>query len=203
MDQRSRGSEIVKAQGNSRSGGRILVDQLQRQGVERLTCVPGESFLAVLGRAARCRDRRAGLPAGRWCGDHGGSVRQAHRPSRHLLRHARPRFDERRTRRAHCRTGFHADDHVHRSGRTRHARARGVSGAGLQGGVRLDRQMGRRNRQRRTHSRTRRARLPRRDAGQAGSGGDLAAGRHSRPRWPMWSTRRASSPRIPRRRMPT
>src|SRR5438445_10430114 len=32
----------------SRPGGRILVDQLQAQGVERLTCVPGESFLAVL-----------------------------------------------------------------------------------------------------------------------------------------------------------
>jgi acetolactate synthase-1/2/3 large subunit len=38
----------VKAQGRSRSGGKILVDQLQAQGVERLTCVPGESFLAVL-----------------------------------------------------------------------------------------------------------------------------------------------------------
>ena len=38
----------MKAHGDSRSGGRILVDQLQIQGVERLTCVPGESFLAVL-----------------------------------------------------------------------------------------------------------------------------------------------------------
>src|SRR3954452_9154591 len=31
-----------------RTGGRVLVDQLIAQGVERLTCVPGESFLAVL-----------------------------------------------------------------------------------------------------------------------------------------------------------
>src|SRR3954468_11058507 len=31
-----------------RTGGRILVDQLIKQGVERLTCVPGESYLAVL-----------------------------------------------------------------------------------------------------------------------------------------------------------
>jgi acetolactate synthase-1/2/3 large subunit len=31
-----------------RSGGRILVDQLLAQGVDRLTCVPGESYLAVL-----------------------------------------------------------------------------------------------------------------------------------------------------------
>lgn len=38
----------MKTTGQSRSGGRILVDQLQIQGVERLTCVPGESFLAVL-----------------------------------------------------------------------------------------------------------------------------------------------------------
>lgn len=31
-----------------RTGGRILVDQLISQGVERLTCVPGESYLPVL-----------------------------------------------------------------------------------------------------------------------------------------------------------
>src|SRR6516225_2662370 len=31
-----------------RSGGQILVDQLLIQGVERATCVPGESYLAVL-----------------------------------------------------------------------------------------------------------------------------------------------------------
>src|SRR5690348_1680413 len=45
---RTKGVTNVRAQGDSRSGGRILVDQLQIQGVERLTCVPGESFLAVL-----------------------------------------------------------------------------------------------------------------------------------------------------------
>ena len=31
-----------------RTGGRVLVDQLVAQGVDRLTCVPGESYLAVL-----------------------------------------------------------------------------------------------------------------------------------------------------------
>ena len=31
-----------------RTGGQVLVDQLLVQGVERLTCVPGESYLAVL-----------------------------------------------------------------------------------------------------------------------------------------------------------
>lgn len=34
--------------GKRRTGGQILVDQLVAQGVERLTCVPGESYLAVL-----------------------------------------------------------------------------------------------------------------------------------------------------------
>ena len=32
----------------SRTGGQILVDQLVKQGVERVTCVPGESYLAAL-----------------------------------------------------------------------------------------------------------------------------------------------------------
>jgi len=31
-----------------RTGGKILIDQLRRQGVERVTCVPGESYLAAL-----------------------------------------------------------------------------------------------------------------------------------------------------------
>ncbi|HLJ71434.1 MAG TPA: thiamine pyrophosphate-binding protein, partial [Roseiarcus sp.] len=33
---------------NLRAGGRILVDQLVRQGVEHVFCVPGESYLAAL-----------------------------------------------------------------------------------------------------------------------------------------------------------
>jgi len=37
-----------KTESTRRTGGRILVDQLIAQGVERLTCVPGESYLAVL-----------------------------------------------------------------------------------------------------------------------------------------------------------
>lgn len=39
---------IAQNHGARRTGGRILVDQLLAQGVERLTCVPGESYLAVL-----------------------------------------------------------------------------------------------------------------------------------------------------------
>ena len=55
-----------------RSGGRILVDQLVAQGVERVYCVPGESYLARARRALRFWRRRHDLPAGGGRGDHGG-----------------------------------------------------------------------------------------------------------------------------------
>src|SRR6201988_671377 len=42
------GREAAMSICERRQGGRILVDQLVAQGVERLTCVPGESYLAVL-----------------------------------------------------------------------------------------------------------------------------------------------------------
>ncbi|WP_181703624.1 thiamine pyrophosphate-dependent enzyme [Chthonobacter albigriseus] len=38
----------MSSETKTRTGGQILVDQLIAQGVERLTCVPGESYLAVL-----------------------------------------------------------------------------------------------------------------------------------------------------------
>ncbi|MGL4287512.1 MAG: thiamine pyrophosphate-binding protein [Phreatobacter sp.] len=39
---------MTKPQTNARTGGQILVDQLVAQGIERVTCVPGESYLAAL-----------------------------------------------------------------------------------------------------------------------------------------------------------
>jgi acetolactate synthase-1/2/3 large subunit len=39
---------MTKSEPNSRTGGQILIDQLVLQGVERVTCVPGESYLAAL-----------------------------------------------------------------------------------------------------------------------------------------------------------
>src|ERR1700684_3676782 len=41
---------------NTRTGGQILVDQLVAQGVERVFCVPGESYLAVLDAFHDARD---------------------------------------------------------------------------------------------------------------------------------------------------
>ena len=35
-------------QAHQRTGGQLLVDALTHQGVERIFCVPGESYLAVL-----------------------------------------------------------------------------------------------------------------------------------------------------------
>lgn len=40
---------------NSRTGGHIVVDQLLAQGVERLFCVPGESYLPILDRLYRSK----------------------------------------------------------------------------------------------------------------------------------------------------
>jgi len=39
---------MTKPPANSRTGGQVLIDQLVLQGVERVTCVPGESYLAAL-----------------------------------------------------------------------------------------------------------------------------------------------------------
>jgi acetolactate synthase-1/2/3 large subunit len=41
----------------ARSGARLLVDQLLIQGVQRVYCVPGESYLAVLDALADCPER--------------------------------------------------------------------------------------------------------------------------------------------------
>ncbi|MGY3573114.1 acetolactate synthase-1/2/3 large subunit [Bradyrhizobium sp. USDA 4504] len=41
-------SQSNGAKRNLRTGGKILIDQLIAQGVERVTCVPGESYLAAL-----------------------------------------------------------------------------------------------------------------------------------------------------------
>jgi acetolactate synthase-1/2/3 large subunit len=41
-------NQSSEARNNLRTGGQILIDQLVMQGVERVTCVPGESYLAAL-----------------------------------------------------------------------------------------------------------------------------------------------------------
>ena len=102
---------------NTRTGGQILIDQLVAQGVERVFCVPGESYLAALDALHDSAIDVMICRAGGRRRDDGGGLGQADRPARHLLRHPRPRRHQRQPRRAYRRAGFDADDPVHRPGR--------------------------------------------------------------------------------------
>ena len=87
----------------TRTGGRILVDQLSIQGCDRIFTVPGESFLAVLDALHDTPEIDVDrLPAGRRRRLHGRRRRQDDRPARRRLRHPRPGRDQRQ-RRGPCR----------------------------------------------------------------------------------------------------
>ena len=94
------------------------------------------------------------LPPGGRRGQHGGSLRQAHRQARHLLRHPRPGRDQCQHRFAYRLPGFDAHDPARRAGRARGHRPRGVPGNRLSPHVRPDGQVGRPDRGRPPHSRT-------------------------------------------------
>ena len=160
----------------SRTGGRILVDQLVAQGVERVYCVPGESYLAALDAlydakiaVTVCRQETGAaimaLTDGRLTGRPGD-----------LLRHPRARRDQRRPWRPYRRARFGAARPVRRPGRARHARPRRLPGDGLSRLLRLDRQMGDRGRGPRPPAGDRPARLPHRDAGPPRPGRRQPAG---------------------------
>ena len=176
-----------------RTGGQILIDQLVIQGVERVYCVPGESYLAALDAMNNspidvtvCRQEAGAammaLTEGRLTGRPGvcfvtrgpGATNAAHG-------------------RAYRRARFRADDPVHRPGRSGDDGAGRVPGNGLSRLLRLDRETGDADRVRRANSRNRPARVPRRDAGPARPGGDRAARRHADGNGRSRSTRRASS----------
>ena len=108
----------MRANDGTRTGGEILVDQLIAHGVEHVFCVPGESYLAALD--ALPRPRRSTVTV---CRQEGGAammaeaVGKAHRPARHLLRHARAGRHQCLARHPHRAAGFDADDPVRRPGR--------------------------------------------------------------------------------------
>ena len=103
-----------------------------------------------LSRRARCLSRqrpcRHRVPPGRRRGDDGGGGRQGDRPARCLFCHARARRHQCFARHSHRASGFDAARHVCWPSGTRHARARGVSGNRLSRHVRLDDQVGDRDR---------------------------------------------------------
>ena len=178
----------------SRTGGRILVDQLLAQGCDRIFCVPGEMLSRRARRAARfARDRSRRLPAGGRRRLYGGGRRQADRPPRHLLRDARAGRDQRRDRRPHRDAGFDADDPVRRRRRARrHATAR-ASRRSISPRCSRRSPNGRREiDDARAHPRICRARLCRRDVGPARAGGAGAARGHA--------ARRGRGDRSPARR---
>ena len=54
-----------------KTGGQLIVDALEANGVDRIFCVPGESYLAVLDALLRFADPHHRLPPGRRRGDDG------------------------------------------------------------------------------------------------------------------------------------
>ncbi len=98
----------------------------------------GESYLAVLDGFHEHAERIRFVA----CRHEGGAAFMAEAqgklsgPAGHLLRHARPRRDQRQHRRAHRVPGLDADGPVHRPGGERPARPRGVPGGRLPADVR-------------------------------------------------------------------
>ena len=136
----------MRGKDNIRTAAEILVDQLRIHGVRHVFCVPGESYLAVLD-AFHDRDLdRHRVPPGRRRSDDGGGGGQGDRPARCLFCHARARRHQCFARHSHRASGFDAARHVCWPGGARHARARGVPGNRLSRHVRLDDQVGDRDR---------------------------------------------------------
>ena len=125
------------------------------------------------------------LPPGGRRSLHGRSLRQADRTAGHLLRHPWPRRHQRQHRRAHRLPGLLADDLVHRAGRRRYRRARGVSGSRLPAHVRPDDQVGRADRPRRADPGVCEPRIP---SGRLGS---------ARARWCWHCPKTCSRPPAP------
>ena len=169
----------MRANDGTRTGGEILIDQLVVHGVQHAFCVPGESYLAALdafydrpikltvcrqeGGAAMMAEaigKVTGRPGIVFCTRGPGATNAS--PGIHIAR-----------------AGFDAADRVRRPGRARDARARGVPGTRLPRGVRLDRQMGDRDRRPGAHPGDRVARVLHRLQRPARPGGGGAAGGHA------------------------
>ena len=167
----------MRGKDNMRTAAEVLVDQLRIHGVQHVFCVPGESYLAVLD-AFHDSDLAVTV-----CRQEGGAGMMAEAVGKAT---GRPGvcFVTRGPGATNASPGIHIARqdstplvHVRRPGRARHARARGVSGTRLPRGVRLDDQMGDRDRR------------------SGACAGDRLARLSHRGEWPAWAGRR----RHPRR----
>ena len=170
---------MLRANDGTRTGGEILIDQLVVHGVQHVFCVPGESYLAALDAFY---DRPINLTV---CRQEGGATMMAEAVGKVT---GRPGV-------VFCTRGPGATNaspgiHIAKQDSTplivfvgqvapRDARARGVPGARLPRGVRLDGEMGDRDRRSGAHPRDRVARLLHRLQRPARPGGRGAARGHA------------------------
>ena len=169
----------MRGNDGTRTGGEILVDQLAIHGVRHVFCVPGESYLAALDAF---HDRNIALTV---CRHESGAAMMAEAVGKAT---GRPGicFVTRGPGATNASAGIHIARQdsspmivfVGQVGRA-YARARGVPGTRLPRGVRLDRQMGDRDRRPRAHPGTGLARLPYRLQRPARAGGDRGARGHA------------------------
>jgi hypothetical protein len=151
-----------------KTGGQLIVDALEANGVDRIYCVPGESYLAVLDALHDSAIRSI------VCRQEGGAAMMADclgpadRQARHLLRHPRPRRHQRVGRPPYRHAGFDPDDPVHRPGPARRQGARSLPGNRIPPRLHRHRQMGGRDRRCRPHSGIRHPRLCGRHVGRPG-----------------------------------
>ena len=144
----------MRANDGTRTGGEILIDQLVIHGVRHMFCVPGESYIAALDAF---HDQDIAVTV---CRHESGAAIMAEAVGKAT---GRPGICF--VTRGPGATNASAGLHIARQDSTpmilfvgqvgaRDARARGVPGARLPRGVRLDRQMGDRDRRSRAHSRS-------------------------------------------------
>ena len=144
---------------DDRTGGRILVDQLELHGVDLAFCVPGESYLAVLDALDDSPIRLITTPPRGGRREHGGGVREADRAARaSASSRAGPGATHASGRRPHRLAGLDAADPPRRPGAARVSRPRGVPGARLPRRCSARWRSGWRGRRRRADPRARRAR---------------------------------------------
>src|SRR6478672_7975730 len=146
----------------SRTGARILVDQLVVHGVDTAFCVPGESYIAVL-------DALSDAPIRLVVARHEAGAANMAEAYGKLTGRPGVCFVTRAPGATHASAGVDAARPVYRAGAAAATWARGVPGARLRAHVRRDGEVGGRAGRRRTVAGDDRARVSRRLIGAAGA----------------------------------